>query len=124
MSKIIADHERIPSVKITYTPTGEEYELDFSRASAVYAQNHGFNPDDVYTKPTVTIPQLFYYALRMHHQRIALNQAQALFDKLFPDGMPANVVTRLGELYSQASLVGIMVDEEEEGKNPQTAVEM
>lgn len=123
MSKIIADNERIPSAKITYKPTGEVYELDFSRESAVFAQSHGFNPDDITDKPTVAIPQLFYYSLRMHHKKIALNQAQALFDKLFPDGMPVELIARLGELYNQASLVGIVADEDE-GKNSDTAVEL
>ena len=124
MSKVIAEQERIPAVKITYTPTGEEYTLDFSRESAKFAQMHGFDSDDILTKPTIAIPQLFYYSLRMHHKKIALNQAEALFEKLFPDGMSEAVVGRLGELYSQASLVGIISDSEDETKNPQTVVEL
>ena len=124
MSKVIAEQDRIPAAKITYTPTGEEYILDFSRESAKFAQMHGFNSDDILTKPTIAIPQLFYYALRMHHKKIALNQAEALFEKLFPDGMDDTLIGRLGELYQQAALVGIISDSEDEGKNPQTVVEL
>ena len=122
MSETVNNVDRIEPVKITYTPTNEEYILDFSRESAVFAQERGFSTDEIYTKPTVLIPALFFFSLRKNHRSIAKNQADKLFEKLFPNGMPKAVLQRLIELFDQASLIGIL--EDEEGKNSETVVEL
>lgn len=82
----------------------------------------GFDSDDIGIQPTVAVPNLFYFALRKNHKHLAKNQADKLFEKLFPEGMPAAVIERLNMLFQQASLIGIIADDE--AKNSQTVVEM
>lgn len=114
--------EAVKPAKVTYSPTGDVYVLDFSRASVVFAQERDFNPDNIFDKPTITIPLLFWYSLRKNHQNIAKNQADKLFGSLFPDGMPASLIDRLLALYNQAALTNIIAGDEE--KNAQTVVEL
>lgn len=122
MSEIINNFDIVKPARVTYKPTGAEYVLDFSRESAVFAQERGFDTDDIGVKPTIAIPNLFFFSLRKNHRNIAKNQADKLFETLFPDGMPAGLVERLVLLFQQASLINIIA--EDEGKNAQTVVEL
>lgn len=84
---------------ITNNETNDEYTLEFSRESVTFAENHGFTMDDFDEKLMTRVPQLFYYAFRMHHPRMT----QAMTDKiLFEDlgGISKEVSGRLVELYS------------------------
>lgn len=124
MSEKVAEtmEDIINPVRITYKGV-EEYVLDFSRESAIFAQERGFDPDDLKRKPTVFIPDLFWYALRKNHRNIARNQADKLREKLFPNGMTSELIVRLIELYNQAALLKLIDTEEDSGKNGDTVVE-
>ena len=124
MSEKVAEtmEDIINPVRITYKGV-EEYVLDFSRESAVFAQERGFDPDDLKRKPTVFIPDLFWYALRKNHRNIARNQADKLREKLFPNGLTTELIVRLIELYNQAALLKLIDTDEEPGKNGDTVVE-
>jgi hypothetical protein len=124
MSEKVAEtlEEIISPVHIVYKGV-EEYTLDFSRETAVFAQERGFDPDDLKKKPTVFIPELFWYALRMHHRNIARNQADKLREKLFPNGLTTELIVRLIELYNQAALLKLIDTEDGPEKNGDTVVE-
>ena len=112
----------VTPIRITYKGI-EEYILDFSRETVVFAQERGFDPDDLKRKPTIFIPELFWYALRKNHRNIALNQADKLREKLFPNGIPTDVIVRMIELYNQAALLKLIDTDEEPEKNGDTVVE-
>lgn len=112
----------VAPIRITYKGI-EEYILDFSRETVIFAQERGFDPDDLKRKPTIFIPELFWYALRKNHRNIALNQADKLREKLFPNGIPTNVIVRMIELYNQAALLKLIDTDEEPEKNGDTVVE-
>lgn len=84
---------------ITNSETNDEYTLEFSRESVMFAENHGFTIEDFGEKLMTRIPQLFYFAFRMHHPRMT----QAMTDKiLFEDlgGVTEGLSERLVELYN------------------------
>lgn len=130
MSEIIVQNttDEPDYIRLTYKPTGEEYVLQFSRSSVVFAQQRGFNPMEVEVKPTIVIPELFYYAMRKNHMALSKEKVDKIREKLFPNGLPEKVIMRLVELYNIASSTQIIdldsVDNEDYGKNAETEVEM
>jgi len=129
MSEIIVKNttDEPDYIKLTYKPTGEEYTLQFSRASAVFAQQKGFNPNEIDVKPNLVIPDLFFYAMRKNHIGISKEKVDKIREKLFPNGLPVKVITRLVELYDIAcstALIDLDTIDDEEVKNAQTEVEM
>lgn len=117
------EKEVFKPIKLTYMDS-EVYELDFSRESAVFAQMRGFDPSKIEQQPSIIIPDLFYYAMRKNHKNLARNQVDAIRKKLFPTGLPANVLERLSQLYEQASLIDLIASDEDAAKNTNTVVEM
>lgn len=98
------------------------YTLEFNRESIKFAEDRGFRLKDVSTFPMTKIPELFFYAFRMHHP----NVARANTDKIIfgeegfggLGGIPDGVIERLFELYDVP--FGTMVD----AKNSKIAVEL
>lgn len=123
MSEIMANsNEVLNYIKLIYK--GErEYTLEFNRDTVVTAMAKGFDIDAIGQRPTLVIPDLFYYAMRMHHKSLARNQVDNIRTTLFPEGIPTAVIQRLVELYQEAALVGVVSDEEL-SKNADTVVEM
>ena len=79
---------------------GTEYTLEFSRKSVEFAEKRGFKFDELGDYMMMRVPELFYYAFRMHHSYMTKKQTdEILFDKL--GGISEEVLTRLGELYAQ-----------------------
>lgn len=91
--------EKIKPIVLTDTENGDKFTLEFSRESVKFAEMHGFNMDDVEKYPMTKIPELFYYAFRMHHKNIARDKTDKIF---FNDlgGISSAVVERLGLLYA------------------------
>ena len=117
------DTERIPPIFITDEDTGKKFELDFSRDSVVFVEQQGFKIDETFDFPNVNIPKLFYYAFRMHHRNMSLQQTNALLDKM--GGITDKIALRLVELYRQATVSNnVIQDEEELGKNSHVTVEL
>lgn len=123
MSKAVAKTNILKPITICYGEN-EKYVLDFSRATAVFAQDNNFDVDEIDKKPTKLIPELFYYALLKEQGSITKKGADALFEKLFPNGLSAQVLTRLISLYRQAAYIGIVDIGGETEKNSNTVVEM
>ena len=78
--------------------TGNEYTLEFNRDAVAFAERNGFDPDEVAKYPVTRLPELFYYAFRMHHKNISRADAnRILFDEL--GGIPNGMAERLLQLY-------------------------
>lgn len=116
MSEIL-NTEKIPSMFVSDKETGERFELDFSRESVVFAENRGFNLDEVIKYPLTRIPDLFFYAFRKNCRNKARSQTDALLKKM--GGLPTPAIERLIALYQQAVNYGgvIKAEGDEEEKN-------
>jgi len=76
-----------------------DYTLEFNRDSIRFAEARGFDIDDVAKYPMSKLPELFFYAFRMHHKNISREKTDRI---LFEDlgGMPEGMAERLGALYA------------------------
>jgi len=99
------------------------YTLQFNRDTVKFAEDRGFAIGDISRQPMSKIPELFWYAFRMHHPQVArANTDKIIFDEEFGwgglAGIPEGVLQRLLELYDDAftSLV--------DPKNSKVAVEL
>lgn len=79
--------------------THEEFVLEFNAESVKFAEQRGFALDDCDRAPLTKIPELFYYAFRMHHRRMSKAETDRIY---FNDlgGLQRDVFRRLVELYS------------------------
>lgn len=119
----MAEMERIDPIRITDNDTGKTYELDFSRESIRFMEQQGYKIDETFDFPNINIPKLFYYAFRKNHKGVALNQTQALLDKM--GGITEKIAIRLVDLYRQATVANnVIQDEEDLGKNSRVTVEL
>jgi len=101
----------------------EEYTLEFNRESIKFAEARGFKFEDVGNYPMTKVPELFFYAFRMHHKNVAREKTdKILFEEL--GGIPQGLLERLGELYSQPFESLNIVEEGEERKNSKWTVEL
>lgn len=116
----------IKPICITDSETGEKYTLEFNRESVLFAERNGFNIDDIDIHPMTRIPELFFYAFRMHHKFIKREKTdEILFDKEKGlGGMPEGMLNRLGELYAAPFNAFKRDEEDTEGKNSRMTVEM
>jgi hypothetical protein len=116
-------NEKVKPLILTDNDTGEKYTLEFSRESVRFAEARGFNVNDVFRLPMTKIPELFFYAFRMHHKNIARDRTDRI---LFEDlgGLPDGAFERLAMLYS-APFEALTKDEEDgETKNARMTVEL
>lgn len=114
--------EHIPSVKITDRESGVVYELDYNRDAIRLAERNGFKLDDVMEYPNTKIPELFFYAFRAHHKALARDKTDALLEKM--GGVSGKLLQRLINLYNQAGIAHVIVDEDELEKNELVTVEL
>lgn len=128
MSEIIVNNTTDEPDYIRLTYKGEEtYTLQFSRATALFAQQKGFNPSEIDIKPAIVVPDLFYYAMRKNHLSISREKVDRIREKLFPNGLPIKVIKRLAELYDiacSAQVIDLDSVDSDEIKNADTEVEM
>lgn len=91
--------ERVNPIILRNEDTGDEYTLEFNRESIRFAEQRGFDIADVGKFPMTKLPELFFYAFRMHHRNVSREKTdRILFDDL--GGMPDGMAERLGALYS------------------------
>lgn len=101
-----------------------DYTLEFNLDSVRFAQNRGFDADDVGRFPVVKIEELFFYAFRWHHQNVSKEKTdKILWDKLGGiSNLPDGFVERLIMLYYDP--INAVKNAEEAGKNASMTVEM
>lgn len=75
-----------------------EYTLEFNRDVIKFAEQRGFVLSDVDRFPMTKVPEFFWYAFRMHHPSVSLNQAERLLDRM--GGLSDALGRRLGELWA------------------------
>lgn len=110
--------ERVNPIIIRDTENKREYTLEFDRDSIRFAEGRGFKLEQVDDFPMTKIPEFFWYAFRMHHKNVALNQAEDLLKQI--GGMNEKIAKRLIDLWVQTySTLG-----NEEEKNPNMTVEL
>ena len=115
-------NEKVNPLVITINETKEKFVLEFSRESVKFAEQRGFDINDVGKYPMTKIPELFYYAFRMHHKNISRERAdRILYDEL--NGMPDGMLERLGLLYSEPFEALSAIKEDGEAKNSRVTVE-
>lgn len=92
-------NEEIRPIVLKDNDTGMEYTLEFNRDSVKFAEARGFSIDKVSDQPMTFIPDLFYYAFRMHHKNISREKTDRI---LFEDlgGVPDGMLERLGQLWA------------------------
>lgn len=119
----ILNEDKVMPMFVTDKETGARFELDFSRESVVFAENRGFDLAEVSKFPLIRIPELFFYAFRKNHRKVARNQTDALLKKM--GGLSGAALERLIQLYQQAVQYGgvIQADEEDE-KEKNVTVEL
>lgn len=116
----MAEVKRVKPIVLKFED-GREYTLEFNRESVRFAEQRGFDINDLGKYPMTKLPELFYYSFRMHHMNVSRAETdRILFDDL--QGMPQGMAERLGELYGSpfAALTNDMGDE----KNLKVTVEM
>ena len=94
---------------------GKEYTLEFNRATVTMAERAGFTMDDLDSKMMTRIPELFYYAFKMHHPDITKKETdEILFDGF--GGLTNKEMIELGTLYAEPYKTLINKDGEEKNE--------
>lgn len=99
-----------------------DYTLEFNRETIRFAEARGFDIDDVGRFPMTKLPELFFYAFRMHHKNVSREKTdRILFEEL--GGMPDGMAERLGALYA-APFEALKPSDGDKAKNSRMTVEM
>ena len=115
-------NDRVKPIIIHDTENNMDYTLEFNRESIRFAEQRGFDISDVAKFPMTKLPELFFYAFRMHHKNVSREKTdRILFDDL--GGLPKGVAERLGALYA-APFEALSQNEEKQVKNPKVTVEL
>lgn len=112
--------EKIKPIVLTDSDNGDVFTLEFNRESVRFSESKGFKIADVAEKPMTALPDLFYYAFRMHHKTLSREKTDKLYDKL--GGLTTAMIERLGSLYAEP--FNSLIQEEDELKNSHMTVEM
>lgn len=116
-----AEEKTIKPIVLKNNENGDVFTLEFNRESVKFAESKGFTLDAVEMSPMTALPDLFYYAFRMHHRNIGRNQTdKILFDDL--GGLSDVIIERLGELYTKPYTD--LIQSEENSKNSKMSVEL
>lgn len=97
---------------ISFTYEGQDYILEFTRASIVKMEQSGFIHDDIYEKPMSAIPQLFAGAFIAHHPSVSKNTIDAIYDNI---GNRRELLKTLSDMYLEP-IETLMEDNKGEGK--------
>ena len=113
-------NEQVKPIVIHDEDNGVDYTLEFNREAIRFAEARGFNINDVERYPMTKLPELFYYAFRMHHRNVSREKTdRILFDDL--GGMPEGMAERLGALYGVP--FEALTNGEDKAKNSRMTVE-
>ena len=100
------------------TSDGKEYVLEFNRRTVKLAEENGLTLDNIESKMMSTIPDLFYYAFKMHQSWINKDETdRILFDEF--KGLTDEELKHIVELYVEPYNTLINVSDGDE-KNSRT----
>lgn len=114
--------EKVMPVVLRDNEHNREYTLEFNRDSVKFAEQRGFVLADVDRFPMTKVPEFFWYAFRMHHPSVSLNQAEKLLDRM--GGMSEALGRRLGELWAVPYESLNAKEEDGDEKNAAVTVEL
>lgn len=113
--------ERVRPIVLKDTENGDSFTLEFNRESVKFAESKGFKAEDIQNAPMTKIPELFYYAFRMHHRAIPRDKTdKILYDDL--GGLSEALIERLVTLY--IAPYECLIQNEENAKNSKMTVEL
>ena len=96
------------------TSDGKEYVLEFNRRTVSLAEKEGLTIDNIGDKMMSTLPDLFYFAFKMHHAFIKKDETDRILFEEF-HGLTEDELKRLVELY--AAPYDSLINSEGEEKN-------
>ena len=96
------------STKINITYENRTYTLEFTRESVRTMESMGFIADELFTKPALRIPELFYGAFAAHHRGIKRKDVDRMFNGL--QGR-SDLIQKLVEMYRDT--LNTLMDEPE-----------
>ena len=117
----IFELSKVQPIILTDNDTGKQYVLEFDLASVKFAEQRGFDIDNL--KGVSGLEDLFYYSFRKHHKSMSQIQTNdILYKKMggFPDGM----IERLGQLYTKPYEALVQREDDDEAKNVSMTVQM
>lgn len=93
--------EKVKPIVLTDEENHCDYTLEFNRDVVRQAERDGFDIMSVDKQP-LALYDLWYYAFRMHHKRVAKAETNRLLDEIAEanNGVPDGLVARLIDLYS------------------------
>ena len=97
---------------------GNEYCLEYTRASVEQMERKGFKLSDIMDKPVTTLPSLFAGAFIAHHRNIKPETIEEIFSNMKGKG---NLIERLALMYNEPIEALIGEPEEAEGNLEWTA---
>lgn len=103
---------------LTFTYKDKEYTLEYTRRTIREMEKAGFIAEDISTKPVTTLPMLFAGAFKAHHRNLNPQLIEEIFENL---GDRQELITKLGEMYSEPVLSLIQGEENAEGNVTWTA---
>ena len=116
-------NEKVKPIILHDTEEGTDYTLEFNRESIRFAEARGFDIAEVGKYPMTKLPELFFYAFRMHHKNVSREKTDRIFFE-YLGGLPDGMAERLGSLYSAPFEALTAKDEDEQGKNRRILVEL
>ena len=120
MAEVNVAKTRIIPIRIT-DKDGVTYTLQFNRDSVRFAEQRGFQIDQLLDFPQTNIPALWFYAFRMHHPNIGRANTDALLEQL--GGLKPKEIERLVELYNEPN-TALIAGDEDERKNAGLTMEL
>lgn len=120
--KVTPVEDRVTPARLTDNDTGAVYELDFSRESVRFAEQHSFKLENAIEFPVTGVSDLFYYAFRKNHRNVAREKTDKLLEKW--GGMPEKLLKRLIQLYQQAQTSNTVQTDEDAEKNSSVTLEL
>lgn len=113
--------KQIAPMKVFDDETNRTYTLDFNRDTVRFAEDRGFDWDEVEKRPATLVPLIWFVAFRRYDPRISFEKTTKLLEDL--GGMKPKWIRRLRELYDQA-LTTLIADDNDEVKNGHLTVEL
>lgn len=96
---------------ITFSFGGEDYTLEYTRATVAALEKQGFKISEISEKPLTILPALFAGAFLAHHRFVKRDVIDRIYDKMTNK---MDLVMRLAEMYNEP--IEALVDEPEESE--------
>lgn len=119
-----AENEKVRPIILHDRDAGRDYTLEFDLESVRFAQQRGFDSDDIGRYPVIKTEELFYYAFRKNHKNVSRDKTdKILWEQLGGiSNLPDGFIERLIMLYYDP--INAVKNAEEAGKNASVTVEM